>query len=136
MTTERYLDAFCQQFNDMIEDLIRIFPEETDFKVFLNGYRLVRGATPQIIIEQFIGNVYPFKEKIMNKDESFFLEDRGKDIEKKLESAGSNLVEKALNLKHLWKDRLNNDNKEIIWKYLQVMILLSEKWYSAFSAVN
>ena len=55
----------------------------------------------------------------MEKNEDFFL--------------GNNLSEKqdymseAIHLTEIWKSKLSPENKNIVWKYFQVMIVLAEK---------
>lgn len=129
------LGAFCQQFQDLLEDLIRICPEHTDFKVFLTGFGLVRQNSPEFIMAQFIKNVYPYKDKIMARDESYFLDDKTAiENQVKEKSGQEDLVGKVLNLKEIWKTRLSVENKEIVWKYLHVLIVLSERWFQAQGA--
>jgi len=127
--SERYLKAFCKNFLDLIEDLIRIFPEQVDFRMFQMGLRMISEREPEFIMRQFIDNVMQYREKIVSKDESFFLDDRSNSIESQVQNkAGAGMVEKVLNLKSLWKDKLSEENKDIIWKYMQVLVLLAEKW--------
>lgn len=127
--SERYLKAFCKNFMDLLEDLIRIFPEQVDFRMFQMGLRMISEREPQFIMSQFIDNVMQYREKIVSKDESFFLDDRSNSIESQVQNkAGAGMVEKVLNLKSLWKDKLSEENKDIIWKYMQVLVLLAEKW--------
>ena len=33
----------------------------------------------------------------------------------------------AIHLTDLWKNKLSDQNKEVVWKYFQVMTLLAEK---------
>jgi hypothetical protein len=38
-----------------------------------------------------------------------------------------NQIERAIHLKKLWKENLTDENKEVVWKYFQVMIVLAER---------
>ena len=59
----------------------------------------------------------------MEENESFFLEGGGQDELK--DANGLNIRD---NLKNLWSNNMNEDNKKIVWKYFKTFILLSEKY--------
>ena len=71
----------------------------------------------------FIKFVYPFKDKIRDKDESFFLQGGGQ--EDLNDKSGLKLRDTLTNL---WANKLDQDKKDIIWKYLLVFCLLGEKY--------
>ena len=65
-----------------------------------------------------------YKEKILNKDESFFLDNDYSEIKQANED--ENTVEQVINkLKKYWKE-LSSENKEKIWKYLETLIKLAD----------
>ena len=66
-----------------------------------------------------------YREKILNKDESFFLENEYSEI-KAANEDDENTVEQVINkLKKYWGE-LSIENKEKIWKYLETLIKLSD----------
>jgi predicted urease superfamily metal-dependent hydrolase len=70
----------------------------------------------------------PYSERIVNTDDEFFLE---KDYMDDVESVGKDvdfnygLVNK---IKEFWKD-MTDTNKEIVWKYLNLLVLLCDKFH-------
>ena len=65
-----------------------------------------------------------YKEKILNRDETFFLDNDYSEIKKANED--ENTVEQVINkLKKYWGE-LSEENKDKIWKYLETLIKLSD----------
>jgi hypothetical protein len=114
---------FLQQLDNFINELCTIFPKSSDILLFRERYSLIKSANSKIILDYFIKYIYPHKQKILDKDESFFLEGGGQDEIKD----GSNLQFRD-NLKKLWVAELSDQNKEIIHKYFKVFIVLCDKY--------
>jgi hypothetical protein len=114
---------FLLQTDNFINDLYNILPNNKDIMIFKEKYFLVRKANSNLVIQYFVMYIYPFKEKIMNKDESFFLDGGGQD-----ELTDTSGLKFRDNLKTLWLDNMSEENKEIVWKYFKVFILLCEKY--------
>jgi hypothetical protein len=74
----------------------------------------------QLLLQSFIQFVYPYKKQIMEKDEQFFLKDGNVQVEE-------DDLSKAIHLRDLWQNKLRKENKDIVWKYFQVMVVLAEK---------
>ena len=62
----------------------------------------------------------------MNKKEEYFLEDNNS-IDREFKENDISLT-KVINFKNLWL-KTSEENKEAIWKYFQVLIVLSERWF-------
>lgn len=114
---------FLQQLDNFINELCTIFPKSPDILLFRERYNLVRSANSKIVLDYFIRYIYPHKQKIIDKDESFFLEGGGQDEIKD----GSNLQFRD-NIKKLWLGELSDQNKEIIHKYFKVFVILCDKY--------
>jgi hypothetical protein len=59
----------------------------------------------------------------MCSDEDFFLNGGGQDEVK--ENSGLKFRD---NIKTLWVNKMSDENKEIIWKYFKIFIVLCEKY--------
>ena len=112
---------FLQQTESLITQLETLFPENIDIRLFKDKYFFLKKLNSNKIIEGFICYVLPHKKQIMSKDDTFFLKGGGQD---KLDGKQLNY---SLNLKELWNGNLSAINKDIIWKYFQVLIILLEK---------
>ena len=112
-----------QQIDNFINELCTIFPKFNDILIFREKYNLLRSANSKLIVEYFIQFIYPLKNKIMEKDESFFLDGGGQDEIK--DNSGLKFRD---NIKVLWISEMSDENKEIIWKYFRIFIVLCEKY--------
>lgn len=121
------LKRFDQQVDNLLCDLKRIFPANKDIPIAqaqINTYRMV---SKTVIIDNFIKFVYPYKQKIMNKDEKFFLEEGNVE--------NGDILEE-LKIRELWKSQLRPENKKMIWEYFQVMIVLTDKYLESKEKVS
>ena len=124
MTTS-LLTAFTTQLINFCDELILLFPEDNDFKVFKNGILLLKKTNPRQIIKLFHGYVKEYYGQILNKEESFFLENDYDSLINEIDSKSDNIIMTIGKLKQYWGD-LSENNKESIWKYLHVLINLNE----------
>ena len=123
MTT--ILSKFNEQLLNFLQEMCRLFPEDKKLSTFLFTVDLMKKANPRELMNQFKQYVYPFKSQIMNKEESFFLENAfGDNIQDK-----SNMSE-MLRIKEIWvSGKLTKNDKDCIWNYFKVFIYLLDKEY-------
>ena len=131
MDNNKYYTIFNSKIVELLNDLIRIFPEDTDFKMYKNAVTLVKLTDEKKLLnfyKIFITDEY--KEHISNKNGNFFINHDYNEI------LNSNELKKELNddinskiinkLKGYWS-QLSNDNREIIWDYFTLFLKISEK---------
>jgi hypothetical protein len=112
-----------QQIDNFINELCAIFPKSNDILLFREKYIMVKSANSKLVIEYFIQFIYPLKKKIMEQDESFFLDGGGQEEIK--DTSGLKFRD---NIKTLWISEMSDDNKEVIWKYFKIFVILCEKY--------
>jgi hypothetical protein len=120
MTTKQ---IFIQQTDNFMNELCNIFPSDNELLLFREKYNLIKSANSKLILEYFIAYVYPYKTQILEKSENFFLDGGGQDELK--DSSGLKFRD---NIKKLWTSKMSDENKEIVWKYFRVFVLLCEKY--------
>ena len=117
------MDKGSVRFNKIVDkflnELHTILPNEKDIVIFQSQVSVATMVEPTKILKSFIKYVYPHKEHILKKNEDFFLGDEL--------SIKQDYMSDAIHLTDLWKNKLSEQNKEVVWKYFQVMILLAEK---------
>lgn len=118
-----YLTAFNNLLTKFNEELISTFPEENDFKVYNRGIQMINSANAKKICSLFKNYMLLYRQKILSKDESFFLNNNYTEIVTNSNSDGIEGI--ILKLKNYWST-LSNENKEIIWEYLSSLIKLSD----------
>lgn len=117
------LTKFNLTLSNLIDDLIRVFPDYANLQIFKEKFTLLKSTNPRLILTYFKNTVYPYKLKIEAKDEGFFLE---KDYKEDVTIDDKQwALDEVLNLKTLWK-QLDTSNQETVWKYFLVLIKICE----------
>jgi hypothetical protein len=121
MTTNVFYERFNEQAYTFMKELAETFPQINEFNRFksaLNVLRNVNIKTPQSFFNTYILSTY--RDMLLKKDETFFLQ------EEKFGIRDEYWFDFINQLKYMWKT-LEQDNKDVIWKYFHVLILLSDK---------
>jgi hypothetical protein len=113
----KFVDELIEQFTNIPEFvLIRIF---------------VKDKIPiDMVIGRFIKEVLPFRNEIFDKEEKFFLEN-----DAIYNSLGGYKEEYVKAIKDLWtSDTLDEENREVIWQWIHVLVRLAEKYKTNFGS--
>jgi len=125
------LGAFNNVLTDFIDDCILVFPEDKDFMLYKKGVNLLVKVNPKKVLTVFAEYTSIYREKILVKDEDFFLKTDYTEIvssnSKYSESDIFNIINK---IKGYWVE-LDDNNKTKIWDYMILLINISDKYYSA-----
>ncbi len=119
------LKVFCNQLYNLNETLYNRFPENKQLSLALTGVQTMKETNSKKLIEMFVLYAYKFKKDVMEKNEKFLLENDYLD-DKQKDQENINIIN---TLKDNWKS-LENSEKENIWKYLQVLMKLTDKYLS------
>jgi hypothetical protein len=120
-----FINLFNQKAEEFCKDLVLTFPEVNEFKQLKSGLLLLKNVDvkkPREFFNNYVG--INFKHQILSKDESFFLTEVQNHVQVGMENAQWQTV--IALLRRLWAT-LNDDNKESIWKYFQVLVAINEK---------
>lgn len=112
-------EKFYKTVDNFVGALRKILPQDTALADAQADLLLVKTLSRRVILKSFVRYVYPYKKQIMKKDESFFLGNSSKVKE--------DYLTKALKLKELWIEKLCPQNKEVVWTYFKVLVILSER---------
>ena len=75
MSKKVLIDTFFNQFTDFLKQLENMYPDDTDFPVFITTLDLLKSTNPMLVVKFVKENIVDlYKDKILNKDESFFLD--------------------------------------------------------------
>jgi hypothetical protein len=116
--------AFNNVLIDFMNDCILVFPEEPDFKKFKRGAQLLKQYNPKKIPTIFKGYVEMYRPQIDCRDESFFLENAYDNLDEVKDD--NELIGMIDKIKKYWVG-MSAENKDNIWKYLEVLVKLSDK---------
>jgi hypothetical protein len=73
--TTNVLSVFNKQLEELLDDIISVFPEDPDILTAKNGLMAIRKANPKLLVRIWIKYVaVPYKKQIESGDVNFFLE--------------------------------------------------------------
>lgn len=121
------LSAFNNQLLNFFEELCTSFPEEKDIKMATEAIRGAKKINPRLILDLFHEHVYKdLSPAIANRDVNLI-----RQIAQHKISTQFNEMISALAIFDKHWDTMGSQNQEVIWQYLKVLCLLSEKARSA-----
>ena len=126
------LGAFNNVLLNFIDDCILVFPEDKDFRVYKGSIKLLVKINPKKVLTIFTNNTSIYKDKILEKNDDFFLNN---DYSEVINNRNSNdvsddeIYDIIKKLQEHWIG-LDNVNKNKIWDYMLLLINLSDKYYS------
>ena len=128
------LGRFNTQLENMLNDLLKLFPDFMEIKIFREKFLIAKKSNPKMILLVFLKYIYPYKQYILDQNDDFFLSDNltknisnNKEIQKDGDVDNEYILTKALNIKQLWK-RMDQVEKETLWMYFKVLIVLCERY--------
>ena len=68
------MTALFNQMSSFANELAEMYPNDTDFPLFLTYVQLLKSTNPSLMISYVNDNIGEFEEKILAKDDSFFLD--------------------------------------------------------------
>ena len=113
------MNAFYDQVTSFIGELNQMYPDDSDFSLYLTSVKMLKMTNPSMTIKAVYENTKPFDEAIMNKDEKFFLERSYSDY--------SDVVDTVLFGKlKTYVVNMDTRTKDIVWKYIHNIIKLAK----------
>lgn len=136
MSKVKFVELFNNNVDKFVKELIKMYPDDMDFKVFKNNLNMLNMVDNTKLIYLFnIGLKNEYKEHIRNKDETFFLNNDYSDIKELSEENTDKVVDDnefisiVNKLKDYWKN-LDETNREVIWKYFETFVKIIDKYNS------
>ncbi len=140
---ESNLTKFNNQLDQFLTELRDLLPDQVQIRVVQDKLRMVRSMSTRIVMEGFAQYVLPYQAQILNQDESFFLDNGENLVNTKYDEAIQSIqvaeardvskddVMKAFRMiKNIWSNRLSPENKQIIWNYFKVLVVLCKRYYN------
>lgn len=122
-----YLERLNITLFELISDLVRVFPEDGDFRIYLLASKTALAIDETFLYSVLTKKVMIYEDQILKKDESFLL---NFDIEKQVETSSQKTKEHVVSvigkLRRVWT-QVSPENREVIWKYFRTMVLLHQK---------
>ena len=116
MSKKIFLDAMFNQFDEFLDQVCKVFPDEPDFKVYRNGLKFLRSTNPTLLVKEFRVHVLPFEEVIRKRDEGFFLNYPFNEFEDGSDDSVAKVINK---IKGLWV-QMTESNKATVLQYINI----------------
>jgi hypothetical protein len=121
--------AFNNQLDKFLDELIKTYPEDKDFPYYKRLVDQLKRVNVRKPIELFAVTVHKHVALIESRDSDFFFNNFGKLVNDETENKSNQAEAFRLfdNIKKYWQE-MNEDNKKIIWDYLNVLTKLAVKF--------
>ena len=132
MDKKQVLETFNTHFNEFLEDVSLVFPENTDIPLMKKAISILNMMSKKHLISTFKTNIVDcYSKEIKDGDISFFI---NKDYKNDLQNIGagassSMIMDKIDQLKLLVKDMSHVDQQNSL-KYIQNLTELCNIYYS------
>ena len=129
MNNKTYLSSFNDHFEEMIEDVKRIFPEDKDIKnvhAYLNGIMSVNTGKIHKIFRKNVIAVY--RNHIINDDIDFFL---NRDYSDEVSENYKDTINDKLEILKVTIRKMDKSEQNKILQYLKNLIILSDLYINS-----
>lgn len=114
-----FIEAFYSQFGEFLAQLSKMYPDDKDFPAFSSNLSVMKYMNPMYPINFVKTDVVDkYKDKILSRDESFFL-----NSEEIQQSADIDIVYKL----KTYISGMSQENKEVVWSYIEIITKLTLK---------
>ena len=113
------MTALYEQFSAFIQELQEMYPNDSDFAAFATTVKMVKSTNPALLPAFIRKHTLQFEDKILGKDEKFFLDYSFAEYENNVD----------LNIFSKLKQYIANmspQSKENVWKYIQNIFRLGK----------
>jgi hypothetical protein len=122
MSKRIYLDAFYDQYEDFLQQLTSVFPDDPDWSRYRTGVAVIRRANPMALATTTWDYVSPFEDIIRARNDSFFL---GRDFSDM--TGGQEPLNQTIGkLKGMWQ-QMTPHNQSIVWDYITNITYLAKR---------
>ena len=118
MSSVVYIKSFNNLLSQFLSDMVKTYPTEKDIVVYEAKINLLAQGNPRMLVEEFMKNILPHKQQILDCDESYFLNIDNLNLNKEN-------LEKGLNFKKMYKSS-DQRTKATIIAYFQKLLKFGE----------
>lgn len=117
------LAAFCNQLIRFFEEMEASFPEEKSISMAVEAIKAAKRSNPKLVLDMFHEYIYkPANDLVMTRNDEEI-----KKLAKRVMSTQFNELMPALMIFDKYWPNMTETNRDVIWKYLEVLCKLSEK---------
>jgi hypothetical protein len=121
MSKKILIDAFFNQYEDFLNQLKDVYPDDPDWKLYLSGLAIFRRTNPLIVVKKTWKWVSKFEQDIYDRNEKMFLE-----MDYSQYTEGEEPLEQTIDkLRSMWSV-LNAHNKRVVWDFVNNITKLAK----------
>lgn len=117
------LTAFTAQLVNFFDELCNTFPEERDIKMATEAIKGAKKINPRLILDLFTEHVYNDLAPAVAKRDVVQIRQVA---QQKIATQFNEMISALAIFDKHW-DSMGTQNQEVIWQYLKVLCILSEK---------
>jgi hypothetical protein len=122
MSSATLLKTFFHQFNEVVDQLVDMFPADQNFKIFKTFLGMLSRTNPTLVISTFHEHVaMKYESQINLRDEKFLVSYTPAEY-------GSDVTDIIASLRPHWST-LSRQSKDALWQYIYILKELSKKYY-------
>ena len=116
-----YLDAFYDQYEDFMQQMLQVFPNDPDWPLYIAGLAIFRRTNPLLVVKKTWKHISRFEEVIKARDEKFFVDRDYSDI-----TEGEEPLEQTIDkLRTMWAS-LTPHNRRVVWDFANNITALAK----------
>jgi hypothetical protein len=117
------LGAFTTQLVNFFDELCNTFPEEKDIKMATEAIKGAKKINPRLILDLFVEHVYSDLAPAIKQRDILQIRETA---QRKISTQFNEMISALAIFDKHW-DSMGTANQDIIWKYLTVLCVLTEK---------
>ncbi len=112
-------EKFKENLLEFFSELVVQFPKEADLILMR---MIFKEMSADLLVNRFIKDILHLKDKVIQRDSTFFLENRLLYVDAKLDESKTN------HFKQLWQSNIDDEDRDTIWEWFDVLITISEEY--------
>jgi len=128
-----YRTVFCNTIEQMLTYLDGIFPGDAELRVFRFGYTALQQHNPELVLENYLNHAYRYKDQIMAHDLHFFYHNADNIAQQSRPRAAAGDDDDTMSFTAALRnkvDRMSVEQQTQLWKYMEAMTLICERYYA------
>lgn len=120
---QKWITMFNQKLKEFIQDLIRAYPNDRDFKLWKTSLDMLVNMKPDIPQQLFHQHTEKYFPRIQARDDAFFIHNSEFHDTLSQNDITGEIIDRIHNY---WENTADAD-KEVIWQYLDLLIQLDQR---------
>ena len=112
-------EKFKENLLEFFSELVVQFPKEADLILMR---MIFKEMSADLLVNRFIKDILHLKDKVIQRDSTFFLENRLLYVDANLDESKTN------HFKQLWQSNIDDEDRDTIWEWFDVLITISEEY--------